>query len=85
MSRFSPKTGSLLETQDRIVSATKRATGRRITKAHTTKGQAHGDLNMTTVLSFVKGTVGSHTPVPSCSVSSILLTKQDLVLTPEHF
>jgi hypothetical protein len=59
LSRISLKTGSLLETQDRSVSATKRATGRRITKAHTTKGQAHGVLNMTTVLDFVKGTVVS--------------------------
>ena len=65
MSRISLKTGSLLETQDRSVSATKRATGRRIAEAQTTKGEeTHGDLNMTTVLNFVKSTVVSNAVIP---------------------
>ena len=66
MSRISWKIRSLLEAQNRNVSATKRATGRRIAKAHTTKGQAHGDLNMPIVLGFVKGTVVSSAVDPLC-------------------
>jgi hypothetical protein len=85
LSRISRKIRSLLEAQNRDVSATKRATGRRIAKAHTTKGQAHGDLNMTIVLIFVKGTV-----VSKCSQSpfvTVLMTptKHGLALITKHF
>jgi hypothetical protein len=75
LSRISRKIRSLLEAQNRDVSATKRATGRRIAKAHTTKGQAHGDLNMTTVLVFVKCKVASNAANPIRSESSITQTR----------
>ena len=85
MSRISLKIRSLLEAQNRDVSATKRATGRRVAKAHTTKGQAHGDLNMTTVLGFVKGTVVSkRSRFPMLRIS-ITQAKHDLALNGKHF
>ena len=79
-----PKIRSLLEAQNRNVGATKRATGRRIAKAQTTKGQAHGDLNITTVLSFVKGAVASKLSRSPLFRISITQTKHGLAWNGRH-